>query len=662
MFIHRTAWGRLPRAPRVTAWLLSAAIAAVFPARADTDLTTLSLEQLLAVKIVGASKYEQSARDIAASVSVITREDIRTFGWRTLDEALASLPGVHITYDRQYHYLGARGFGLPGDYNTRVLVMIDGNRVNDVIYDSAPPGPTLPLDLDLVQRIEFIAGPGGAVYGQNAMFGVVNIVTREGASVNGARVAATWQEPQARREGRLSWGRRFDSGLDLLLSVSATHQRGEDRFYDYGAAGVAGVAQGQDGARDRELFVRAGRGPLSMGLVAGRYRKDDPTGVFFSDPLVPGQYQEDGYGLAQVQYHDQLDGGRLDVSARLFAGRSTYRSRLVIGTPFEYPADGRWHGAELRMVSTDLAQHTLMLGLEAQADRSVQRVNDLADPAASRSVTADGYRAGIYAQDDWRISDAFSATLGLRVDRNDRTGTKTSPRAALIWRAAPATTFKVLAGRAQRAPNAYEQDYADDVQAANPALAGERIDTTELSVDQRWGDGWSVRGAAYRWIMRDLVVLGVDAQSQRTQYRSGGQVQARGAELSLDKAWAHGARLRANLSLQHVRDAAGAWLVNSPRRLAKLSYSTPWAAAGLRVGYEFNHESERLTLAGARVGARSLSNVSVGSDRWWPGLDLSLAVRNLFDKRYAQPLAESNWQDAIEQDGRSLRLMARYAF
>lgn len=66
------------------------------------------------ISIVGASKYEQKQQQVAAAVSVITRADIRTYGWRTLNEALSSLPGIHPTYDYQYEYLGTRGFGLPG--------------------------------------------------------------------------------------------------------------------------------------------------------------------------------------------------------------------------------------------------------------------------------------------------------------------------------------------------------------------------------------------------------------------------------------------------------------------------------------------------------------------------------------------------------------------
>src|SRR5687767_52272 len=148
------------------------------------DMEVPSLESLMETTVTSASKYTQRQDETAAAVTVITRSQIKAFGWRTLDQALASLPGIHITYDRQYSYLGTRGFGLPGDFNTRVLLAINGNRANDVVYDAALLGREFPVDMDLVERIEFIAGPGGAVYGQNAMFGVINVITRNGSQMD----------------------------------------------------------------------------------------------------------------------------------------------------------------------------------------------------------------------------------------------------------------------------------------------------------------------------------------------------------------------------------------------------------------------------------------------------------------------------------------------
>lgn len=642
---------------------LAIATAAALPAQASDDLTRLSLEDLLQVKVVSASKYEQRQSEVAAAVSVITRAEIRVFGWRTLDDALASLPGIHTTYDRQYTYLGTRGFGLPGDFTTRVLLTINGNRVNDVVYDSAAIGRSLPLDIDLIERIEFVPGPGGAVYGQNAMFGVVNIVTRNGAGVMGTELAAAYERPQSLREGRASWGKAFDNGVDVLLSVSGLRSRGEDRFFEFGDSGVSGVAQGLDGDRDKEIFARIARGAWSFDLIYGNWRKDDPTGAYFSDPLVPGQYQGDRYTLTQLQFDDSFADGSLQVSARLFAGEERYRSILYYSTPFAFPASGDWRGGEFRVVSTKLAGHKLMAGIEAQDNsRQEQSIQDLADPANDILITSSGHRIGIYAQDEWRIAEGWSATIGLRADRNNATGTKFSPRAGLIWQAA-ATTVKMLYGRAHRAPNAYERDYGDGfAQIGNPALAGESINTLELVADHRVGRDLALRASVYRWQMHGLITLGIEPDSGIPQYQSGDKVRASGIEVSADKTWVSGARLRGSVSYQHVREAGGGGLNNSPELLAKLNFSSPLRAAGLRLGYETQYDSARRTIAGADLGGYAVSNVVLSADGWARGLDVSLGIFNLLDKRYEHPAADSNWQNSLEQDGRSVRLKVAYAF
>jgi iron complex outermembrane receptor protein len=639
-------------------------LAAAFPARGATDLTQMSLEELLQVKVVTASKYEQKQNEVAAAVSVITREEILAFGWRTLEEAMASLPGVFVTYDRQYTYVGLRGFGLPGDYNTRVLVTINGNRVNEPTFDTGPFGRQLPLDMDLVERIEFIPGPGGAVYGQNAMFGVINIVTRNGAAVDGTELAASYKTPQALREGRATWGKALDNGTDVLLSVSGMTARGQDLFLDYGSAGVSGTAGGLDGERDAQFFAHVARGAWSFDFEHGDRRKDDPTGSYLSDPLAAGQYQGDRYELAQLQFQDRFARDTLNVLGRLFTGQYQYSSILRYGTWFSYPATGAWHGGELRLVSSGLAGHTLMAGLEGQYNtHQDQAVLDLANPGNDIVLPGSGYRVGLYGQDEWRIAQALTATIGVRLDRNDVTGNALSPRAALIWQATPATSFKALYGQGHRAPNAGECCYDDGVgQVANHALKGETIDTLELVADHRVARDLTVRGSVYHWTMRDQIQLGIDPVSGLPQYQSGDTVRALGAELSADQTWQWGARLRGSVSYQDAGYVDGAPLLNSPRWLGKLNFNAPLPGARLHLGYEFRYDSKRLSESGIRLGGYALSNVYLIADQWVNGLTVSLGILNLFDKNYAQPAADTNWQNALEQDGRSARIRLSYRF
>ncbi|MFA6465488.1 MAG: TonB-dependent receptor [Desulfurivibrionaceae bacterium] len=640
------------------------------PAQAETELTELSLEHLLKTTVTSASKYEQKQSEIAATVSIITREEIKTFGWRTLDQALASLPGIHTTYDRQYSYLGTRGFGLPGDFNTRVLLAINGNRVNEVVYDGATFGRDFPLDLDLIERIEFVAGPGGAVYGQNAMFGVVNVITRSGAQVDGGELSAGWQSPQSLGEGRISWGKVLNNGVDVLVSASGMHAQGEDLLMDYPGAGpgesdLTGLAAGQDGEQDKEFFTRAGRGPWSLDFAYGDRRKDDPTAAYFSDAPPSGQFERDIYVLTQLQYQDNFVGDTLNVLGRLFLGQERYDGLFTYaGAPNYATGASNWRGAELRLLYSGVTDHKFMLGLEGQDNARIDQTNDdRTTPGLDTEITNSGYRAGVYAQDEWRLNDTWSATLGLRVDRNDITGTELSPRAGLIWQTTSATTLKALYGRAHRAPNAYEQAYDDGVaQVANPALEGETIDTLELVMDHQLARDFSVRCSIYQWNMQDIITLGIDPASGLSQYQSGNKIKANGLELSADKRWGWGGRARGSVSYQEIAFADGGDLPNAPQWLGKLNFSSPLPWEGLRLGYELQYNATRQAIDDSSLDSYWLSHLNVIADKWIPGMEVSLGLRNLFDQHYQHPGADTNWQTRLDQDGRSAWLKLDYRF
>ena len=619
----------------------------------------MSLEQLMQIGVVGASKYEQKQSQIGAAVSVITRQEIKAFGWRTLDQALATLPGVYVTYDRQFTYLGVRGFGLPGDYNTRVLVTINGNRVNDPIFDSGPSGREFPLDMDLIERIEFIPGPGGAVYGQNAMFAVVNIVTRTGAEVNGAEAALGYQQPQALIEGRASWGAQLNNGVDVLMSVSGMHAQDQNLFYDYSGSGKSGIAWGLDGDRTRQFFGSVVRGPWSFEFVYSFEHKDDPTATFMSNPLVPGEYQETGYALTQLQYKDNFAADTLHASVRLFTGNDVSDEHLIFGsTTLGFPSTPDLIGVEARLISTALTSHILMLGLEAQDNYNINQSEIVvADPALNFSIPGSGYRVGLYGQDEWRLSSALAATLGLRVDRNDSTATALSPRLAFIWQATPETTAKALYGIAHRAPNAYEDLSAFEPDAPSLRLNGETIKTLEFDLDQRVGRDLSLRASVYQWTLHDVILLSDISQL----YQNNPPVDTRGIELSSDKTWESGARLRDSVSFQHANYTGGADAANSPQVLGKLNFSSPLPVYDLRLGYEFRYDSSRLTVDRTPLGGYALSNLFLSTESLAKGLEVSLGVGNLFDKHYAQPISVNHWQNSQEQDGRSVRVDVHYA-
>src|SRR2546426_11732092 len=142
------------------------------------DLTQLPIEQLMAIDLVyGASKHEQKVTDAPSFVSVVTADDIRRYGYRTLADVLRSVHGFYTTYDRNYTYLGVRGFSRPSDYNSRFLLLVDGHRINDNVYGRAYTGTEEGIDVDLIDRVEIIRGPSSSLYGTSAFFAVINVIT-----------------------------------------------------------------------------------------------------------------------------------------------------------------------------------------------------------------------------------------------------------------------------------------------------------------------------------------------------------------------------------------------------------------------------------------------------------------------------------------------------
>jgi outer membrane cobalamin receptor len=643
------------------AWALGAAS---LDARASHDAAELSVEQLLDVHVYTASKFEQRASEAPASVTVVTAADIRTYGWRTLADALRAVRGLFVTYDRNYSYLGVRGYSRPGDYDSRVLLLVDGYRLNDNLYGSANIGTEFPLDLGLVERIEIVRGPGSSIYGSNAFMGVINVITRSGGALAGGEAAAAIGSFGTDEE-RLSGGMQHGNGLQWLLSASRSASDGQDLYYPEFAATNNGVAEDADAGRAKRLFGKLSAGGFTASALWSRRVKQIPTASFGSRFDDPRERTLDEASYLDLGYYGDLAAG-VRVTPHVFYGRYVYRGDYT-NTPAGLNKDsatGEWAGAEVKL-DGKLGSNHLITGVEYQDDFRQDQLNyddtpytlHLDDRRSSR-------RAAVYAQDELPLFDRALLNAGLRYDHYSTAGGSLNPRAGFVWNAAETATFKAIYGTAFRAPNVYELYYTDGVSGKpNPGLKPEEIQTSELIAELRPLAGLRLAADAYYNRMRDLITQVVDPSDGLLVYQNLGRADGRGVEFEAEQLLPGGARGLASYALQQSRDLTNhVEMTNSPRHLAKAGVDVPVPGQAVNAGVELQYMGRRRTLGGATVGPNFLVNLTLASREFWGGCSVSGGVYNVLDREYADPARPEHVQDTIPQDGRSFRLQLSYRY
>lgn len=660
----RNSSRRLERAALGCAAGLALSISTALALEGPADLTALSIEDLMGIEVHSASRFAQPITEAPAAVTIITAADIRDFGYRSLADILRTVRGMHLSYDRNYHYVGARGFGRTGDFNGRFLLLVDGQRLNETIYDSAAIGSDFPLDLDLIDRVEVVRGPGSSVYGSNAVFGIINVITRPGSSVGGVEVAGEIGSFGA-QGARATWGGNRQGGVDWLLSASRHESDGQN----LGFPEFDGVARGLDHDRRTQLFGKLAADRFSLtGLWASR-TKGIPTASYetvFNDPRAETL---DGSAFVNLAYHgDTVGPWALDgqVFYGLYYYDGIYPYIYEVGDPVTLNKDktrAHWWGGEVKLVGR-FDRHTLLFGAEYQDNLRQDQSNFDIDP---REIYSDDRRSsdrlGLFLQNEFVLHESLRLTAGLRYDNYSTMGSTFNPRLALVWNPAPATALKFLYGTAFRAPNAYEVHYAADQQKPQPELDPEEITSQEIVLEHQLRPDFSFSVSAYRNRIDDLINQVVDPVDELLHFENTGRAEAKGVELEAMRLWDSGGRLRASYAQQTARDrASGERLVDSPRQLAKISYSVPMFDHRLRTGLELQYTDRRRTPSGTVADGYTVANLTITSLYLAPRLEVAASIYNLFDKAFDDPAGEEHSQDVIPQDGRSYRLKLVYRF
>ncbi len=629
------------------------------------DLSELSLESLMEFEVptvYGASRFEQKSTEAPSSVTVISSEEIKRFGYRTVADVLQSVQGFHVSYDRNNAFLGARGVSL-GDFNSRILLLVDGHRVNNNLTDGALIDTAFILDIDLIERVEIIRGPGSVLYGNNAFFGVINVITRQGKSVNGTEVSGehatfdTWK-------GRVTVGHSFTNGVQFLISGTAYESDGEGKlfFEEFNTpAQNNGVARDMDHDSFESVFGTISYRDFTLQGAFVTREKVNPTAQFFSTFNDRRLRTVDERSYANLKYAHNFP-EIVDVTARVYYDRNDFE----IGYPiapllFKEEQKGEWWGAELQFNKKLMERHVLTMGFEYRDDfRQSNQISDQNTGQVFTDVHQTRQSHGMYLQGDFAILTNLHFNVGGRYDQYGDFDPAFNPRLALIYNPIPGSTLKFLYGTAFRAPNFLELS-----DSRFQDISPEEITSYETVYEQEIGRNLRSSISGFYNEMDDLIVL---ENGNFTNFNA----EALGMEMALTGSWTNGIRTRLSYTLQKVEDQSGNRdLPDSPQQLIKLNVSVPVYKQKVFAGLEYQYTSSRhtlrttttgSTLAGEDTSGFGVLNFTLFSQNIIENLDFSASIYNLLDTNYSDPATRFHVQDKIQRDGRTFRVKLTYRF
>ncbi len=676
----------------------------------NDSLWQLSPEELGQIRISSIATGTATPLDKAAAVTtVITDEDIKAIGATDLDEILATVPGVHVGHSEQGLFPKYNFRGITSTYNPQTLFLVNGIPQTSVVYGRGGATAWAGMPVNAIARIEIIRGPGSALYGADAFSGVINVITKSRADINGTQVGGRAGSFDTQSAWLLHGGTYADVDVAFSLEASQTDGHREivradrqtrvDQRFETSVSNAPGPMNNEADQIEARLDLKTGswrfrsgyQGRYNLGTGPGVLQALDPKGSFSSSRFNADLTQtadglaEDLRIVSQIGYFNaelkpeelpyllppgtlgnlfpegfiggpgvQEENARLNLTA-IYAGLEEHRIRA---------GGGVFWGDVYKVTERNNYQPAATPpGFEPRPG-GITRLDDTPEAWLPERERHSYYA---FIQDEWQFLPDWQLTSGLRYDRYSDFGDTLNPRLALVWATSDTVTTKFLYGRAFRAPTIQELFVTSNpVSLGNPDLSPEKIDTYEIALSHTPNTRLHYSINLFYYKIRDYITF-VSTSENINQAQNVGKRKGRGGEFEfsylINERW----KIIGNYAYQRSTDerthadvgeapnheiyARTEW---TPAQAWRLSLQTNWVGKQERVDGDTRSAVEDTVTVDATVRNTEVLD----------GLELAFSVRNLFDEAVYSP---SPGPDAVipgdfPMAGRSLYAEARYSF
>ncbi|MBL9021445.1 MAG: TonB-dependent receptor [Myxococcales bacterium] len=648
-----------------------------------TVQVTLGKEQRLAFDLLGGeevtavSRFAEAVTDAPSSVTIIDGRELRAFGYPTLAESLRGVRGVYLSDDRSYTSVGFRGFSRLGDYGNKVLILYDGLAANDNILGQSFPGFEGLTDLEDVERIEVVRGPGSSLYGTGAFFGVVNVVRHDAAQPSRAEATLSTAEGAFRARTMGYWGDGKESAI--WGSASVARSAGRDFYFkEFADEPSLGFA------RDVDDFTAA------MGQVRGFYKFFNAQAFFHqrTKTLPTGEYETlfgdkrhvwiDRRGAVEAKLEPEITDWLSSMTrahGNFYSYEATFPYAEIDGGEASEDYLGVWAGLEQRFIFRPADFVRITVGGEGQRHFLAQMKGQDGSGVYLPDDPNPYWVGSGYAEASFDILGVATLVGGARIDGfawefpeplGNVSRFSVNPRLSGVFKPYEDGILKVIAGKAFKAPSVYELFYQGAVQRPSPDLEPEEVYSGELEFTHLFSKVMSLTVAGYANYVTSLIVARGAGSEEDPLFLVNAEspVLAAGGEIEARRTWKDGWMFAASVSGQrssYIGDDTGLRNVpNSPYLMASVRGVAPIVGDSLRIASRATLESGRYdrnetasdapqTLTDATV----IWDITLNGDVLDGVLGYVVGVYNAADMRQRVPVSGEFRQRTIEQNGRT---------